>query len=260
MRIADCSLEYPLNCITDALAENVSSPVQIAVEHRMEVYLREKLALRLTCTPEHLDELVLGCLLTEGLIRCVSDVERIHISENGIKADVLLRDDAAKRLAGPGSETSETCFPDPPGSFSCIRKDIIPVEPIQWDALWLFSAAEQLLTQQKFYEATHAIHACGLFSGDRLLCCREDIGRHNALDKAVGWALRTGADLSRCMLFTTGRLPADMVAKAIRAGIPLLCSKTFPTDKGIELARRARLSLVTIRPDREIFIWNHDRK
>ena len=76
------------------------------------------------------------------------------------------------------------------------------------------------------------------------------------MDKVIGLALKTDTDVTRCTLFTTGRMPADMVAKAIRAGIPLLASKTFPTDQGVALAKQARLTLLTIRPDGEILIWN----
>ena len=87
------------------------------------------------------------------------------------------------------------------------------------------------------------------------MCCREDIGRHNAIDKAVGYALIQGIDRGNCYLFTTGRMPADMVMKAVRAGVPLLASKTYPTDEGIALARKTRLTLVTLRPDGSLLIW-----
>ena len=106
------------------------------------------------------------------------------------------------------------------------------------------------------YKSTHAVHACCLSQEDQLLCCREDIGRHNALDKVIGWALITSTDVTRCTLFTTGRMPADMVTKAIRAGIPLLALKTFPTDHGMALAKLARLTLLTVRSDGEILVWN----
>ncbi len=78
---------------------------------------------------------------------------------------------------------------------------------------------------------------------------------YSALDKAVGHALIRGIDRTECYLFTTGRMPADMVLKAARAGIPLLASKTYPTDAGVALARRAGLTLVTLRPDGSLLIW-----
>lgn len=72
----------------------------------------------------------------------------------------------------------------------------------------------------------------------------EDIGRHNALDKCIGYALLEQLDLSECILFTTGRVPTDMVQKVIAAGIPVLASKAVPTDQAIELAKKYHLNLI----------------
>ena len=74
-------------------------------------------------------------------------------------------------------------------------------------------------------------------------CC-EDIGRHNALDKAIGRALLDGLDLSRCVLFSSGRIPADMMEKAIRARVPVLVSNAVPTAQAVDLARRYRVVLI----------------
>ena len=72
---------------------------------------------------------------------------------------------------------------------------------------------------------------------DKCVCRMEDIGRHNALDKCIGYALLKQLELSECILFTTGRVPTDMVQKVIAAGIPVLASKAVPTDQAIELAK-----------------------
>lgn len=77
-----------------------------------------------------------------------------------------------------------------------------------------------------------------------MLYCCEDLGRHNAFDKVVGCALRDGVDLAHCTIFTSGRIPTDMVVKAIRAGIPTLISKAVPTDLTVDMARRYRLTLI----------------
>ena len=78
----------------------------------------------------------------------------------------------------------------------------------------------------------------------RIHCACEDIGRHNALDKAVGSVLLAGVPLSECVLYTSGRVPMDMVRKAIRAGVPALISKTMPTIQSLELAAEYGLQFV----------------
>ena len=83
-----------------------------------------------------------------------------------------------------------------------------------------------------------------LANRERILYVREDIGRHNAFDKAIGSALIDGVDLSQCLLYTSGRVPTDMVVKAIRARLPLLVSKKVATDKTVEVARSLNLTLI----------------
>ena len=72
----------------------------------------------------------------------------------------------------------------------------------------------------------------------------EDIGRHNALDKVLGWALMQGIPLEECIVYTSGRIPVDMVMKVIRAGVPVLASKAMPTRESVLLAEEFGLSLI----------------
>ena len=100
------------------------------------------------------------------------------------------------------------------------------------------------------HKRTCGAHSCYLASEDKMLLRREDIGRHNAFDKIIGAALREGIDLSRSIIFTSGRTPVDMVQKAIRSGIPVLVTKAVPTDVTVSLARQYGLTLICqARPD-----------
>lgn len=254
MRIIDCSADSHLDCTVTRAARDQALPV--AAEHGLEVFVNERPAMKITCTPQHLAEMVLGRLLTEGFIRRPEEIEEIYICEKGLRAKVLLCAQAAAALTARKTETVGTCCTDNRTLLAGEERGLAPVTPIVWQEGWIRGAAAYLQAHQPLYADTHALHACCLAREGHPLCCREDLGRHNALDKAVGWALETGEDLSRCLLYTTGRMPADMVSKAIRAGVPLLASKTYPTDQGIALARQAGLTLVTLRRDGGLLVWN----
>ena len=94
------------------------------------------------------------------------------------------------------------------------------------------------------YRATRAVHSCFVLHKGKIVFACEDLGRHNALDKAVGCAVLAGLPLAECVLYTSGRVPLDMVRKAIRAGVPVLVSKSMPTVQSAELAAEYGLQLV----------------
>ena len=228
----------------------------VPVEHRMDVFVNEQLAMRVVCTPEHLDELAVGRLLTEGLIRSFEEIRQLYICEQGLTCRIWLEEGVTLRKSDSMAAAVSTCCTDNRILAERRTEELPAVTPISWEPSWLLGAAARLRMGEPLYSVTHATHACYLGSGESVLCCREDIGRHNALDKAVGYGVFSEADLSGCWLFTTGRMPADMVTKAVRAGIPLLASKTWPTDRGIAIARQTGLALVTIRGEKDLVVWS----
>ena len=255
MRITDRSKFQFMDCAVQAVPENGSVSANVAAEHWMDIWINERLAMRVVCTPEHLDELVVGRLLTEGLIERAEDVREIYLCEQGLRAKVLLKNAADVQLTGVEGPAISSCCTDNRTLLSR-RLEAAPIQPIAWEPRWLKCIAESMREEAPLYRETHAVHACYLAREDQILCCREDIGRHNALDKTVGWACLQGIDLTQCLLFTTGRMPSDMVSKAVRVRIPILASKTYPSDLGIQLAKRTRLTLATVRSGGELLVWN----
>jgi FdhD protein len=127
---------------------------------------------------------------------------------------------------------------------SFIRERGIISSPFRVRSGVLLKAAEDL-SRMPLYLKTGGTHCSILFSqrGDRLIAA-EDIGRHNAVDKAIGGGLKKGVDFAACWLAVSGRLPADMVLKPLLMGIPLIASVSAPTSEGIELGKRAGLTVV----------------
>ncbi len=260
MRIIDASRDrYPDRSVR-VFSENAAAPFSVAAEHWMDVFVNERLAMRVVCTPEHLDELVVGRLLTEGLIRHPEDIEAVYICERGLRARVMIRKEAMEQLTPPDGTTIETCCADNRTMLRNRLQETPPVKPLAWRKEWVLRIAERMRQEEPLYAETHAVHGCYLAMEDRVLCCREDIGRHNAMDKVIGWACVQGIDLSQCLLFTTGRMPSDMVSKAINSGVPVMASKTYPSDLGIKLSKQARLTLITVRPNGEWIVWNDGTK
>ena len=191
----------------------------VLCEHSMHVLVNDLLRMDFVCLPQFLPELILGHLVTEGYMHRAAEVESLYISSDGSSASVALK---------------ELNTPEP----------IPDVIPAYWEAEWVFALADRFSQGMPVHEQTCATHSCFLARKTELLFQCEDIGRHNAIDKAIGFALINDIDLQKCLLYSSGRMPADMAAKAIRAGIPVMASKGAPTTSAVNLAKRHKLTLL----------------
>jgi FdhD protein len=109
---------------------------------------------------------------------------------------------------------------------------------------WLYRLTNKINTTPSLYLEAGAIHGCVLAHQDRPLVYMEDVGRHNAVDKIAGWMFREGVPAGDKIFYTTGRLTSEMVIKTVRMGIPILVSRSGFTAWGVELARKAHLTLI----------------
>ena len=109
---------------------------------------------------------------------------------------------------------------------------------------WLYALTHQINTTPSLYLEAGAIHGCVLAQEDRPLVYMEDVGRHNAVDKIAGWMFKEKVKPADKIFYTTGRLTSEMVIKTVRMGIPILISRSGFTAWGVELARKANLTLI----------------
>lgn len=109
---------------------------------------------------------------------------------------------------------------------------------------WLYALTHQINTTPSLYLEAGAIHGCVLAREDQPLIYMEDVGRHNAVDKIAGWMFKEKVSPSDKIFYTTGRLTSEMVIKTVRMGIPILISRSGFTAWGVELARKANLTLI----------------
>lgn len=225
--------------------------LDIATEHHMNVVINTIPTFEVVCSPDHLSELVVGRLISEAIVNSVDEIEQVYVCEHGTRAEVILTDSNRANFDNETLATIPTCCTGNKTLNSFFQTDQMPepVTPISWSEEWLFNMTTFFKADSPAHKKSFGTHSCYIswntqnFEVDNPFVC-EDLGRHNAFDKAIGCALIAGVDLKKCLAFTSGRLPVDMVAKAIKAKMPILASKAVPTESGIELAKRSNLTLI----------------
>ena len=230
-----------------AAFETVSLPdgteATVPTEHAAALYVNAQPAFRVVCTPALGRQLAWGRRLTEGWSAAADEVEQIAVCAEGLKISVHLTHPLTARSAA-AQEVSSCCTDNitlgSPAELQPLRR----APQLDLPPEWVDALAAAMSAGLPLYQVTHAVHSCFVLHEGRILCACEDIGRHNALDKAVGSVLLAGVPLSECVLYTSGRVPMDMVRKAIRAGVPALVSKTMPTVQSLELAAEYGLQFV----------------
>jgi FdhD protein len=212
-------------------------------------------------TPGDDVELAAGFLVSEAVVRTPADISEIklcdgtacgHADHDGLGniADVTL---AAGVTVAPSARrnflTTSACGVCGKASIRDIC--VLPHAALAGDAssfapAMLATLPGRLREAQRVFSSTGGLHAAGLFSADGdLIAVREDVGRHNAVDKVVGWALVDGRlPLTGCVLLVSGRASFELVQKAVLAGIPLLAAVSAPSSLAVELAEEAGLTLV----------------
>ena len=215
----------------------------VPAEHAAAIYVNEQPAFRVVCTPALLPQLALGRLLTEGWIASADEVEKIAVCAEGAKVQVYLRHPLPTRRAA-AQEVASCCTDNIALGSPVELQPLRPVPGLNLQPEWVQTLTAAMYAGLPLYRATRAVHSCFVLHKGEIVFACEDLGRHNALDKAVGCAVLAGLPLEECVLYTSGRVPLDMVRKAIRAGVPVLVSKSMPTVQSAELAAEYGLQLV----------------
>jgi FdhD protein len=214
----------------------------VAVEEPLEIRINGVPVAVTMRTPGHDEELALGFALSEGLRPEAARVPD-DLAANTVELDAPGFDPA--RLAR-SFYTSSSCGVCGQGALEAVAVEAPRIESgLTISAKLVAALPDQLRAAQPAFEATGGIHATGLFDEHgSLLCLREDVGRHNALDKVIGWAFRAGLlPLDRSILCLSGRLSFELVQKAAVAGCPLLVAVGAPSSLAIEVARDRGVTL-----------------
>ena len=226
---------------------------EVAVEEPLEIRVDGRPLAVTMRTPGHDDELALGFLHGEGLI----DGPRTAGPPADLAANTI--EVAGPLLREPGPRafyTTSSCGVCGKGALDQVAVHSEPAAPGPVVARALLAALPERLTQPTF-DRTGGLHATGLFTpAGELVCAREDVGRHNAIDKVIGWALREGlVPLHPHVLCVSGRLSFELVQKAAVAGAPILVGVGAPTSLAIRLADDRGLTLCGFARDGRVNVY-----
>ena len=207
----------------------------LVVEEEIIVRLREKTLLCTTCTPSHLQELVYGYLLSEGLIRSIQDVASLARHGNGFVIE--LRDEGA-----------------------CLKPPVLPnfqESSFTLSANVLFAAARECLSRGALFRETGGTHAAALGNRLGLINFFEDISRSCALEKVLGDVLLRGKSFDETFVFVSSRLPKRMLSKIARCGIPIVGAVSAPTFDAVEEAQRLGICVCGFVRENRLNVYSH---
>lgn len=223
----------------------------IAEEEPLHVVLDSHHVVTILSSPTEKRELVLGYLLSEGLIKSIEEVEDLAVEERECRVILRRGVDVEERirLAQPFSRVIFTSCgsPDHWPLSRLIDRLTIPrlMVGARVRAKTIQDTTKRLNSMASTFRKTGGVHVAALWTLDGdLIAMAEDVGRHNAIDKVIGSAALRGEDFSKTLISTSGRLTGDIVVKAARVGIPIVSSIAAPLASGVEVAEMTGMTLV----------------
>jgi FdhD protein len=228
---------------------------KLAVEEPLEIRLAGRRFTLTMRTPGHDEELAAGFLFAEGFINDATELGEIRRvrgrkgapDSNAIDVILNVPADGLRARLKRNFVMSSSCGVCGKTSIDSIRRRVAPAsDSAQVLAATLLSLPEKLRAGQRVFAATGGLHGAAIFSLEgMMLTIREDVGRHNAVDKVIGYALMNAmVPLSRHLMMVSGRLSFEIVQKAAAAGVPILAAVSAPSSLAVDLAEEIGTTLV----------------
>lgn len=205
----------------------------------------------LSAIEDSLEEFAVGYLINENMVLSKEDIKDIKI--DGTQINVEIDDTLLK--------TNETVLcSDSAGGWRSKIKDVNPVESdFQVSVNELIDRIEELKDNAEIWQATGGTHVAGIVYKDQFIV-KEDVSRHVAVDKVIGYGILHDFDLKNSYVIYSGRMPADMVIKMTRAGVPILASNAAPANSGYNIAKKGNVTLVGFLRGQRCNIYNNQNR
>ncbi|MCL1919195.1 MAG: formate dehydrogenase accessory sulfurtransferase FdhD [Peptococcaceae bacterium] len=215
---------------------------EVLVEYHLTIHVNGHRLIRLPCLPAYLEELAVGYLVTEGVVASWDEIDALRVDRETGRVDVQVKGKmGADKISTDRMDVAEAEAATEAATNTCEM---------------ILENANRLLVHSKLFRKTGNVHSVMLCRGKERLCFMEDMERFCAFDKCVGYAAMRGWMLKDTCMYTTGRMPSTLVIKAVRAGIPMLISRSAPTDKALELAARYGVTVVGFARGERMNIYN----
>ncbi|MFH0974506.1 MAG: formate dehydrogenase accessory sulfurtransferase FdhD [Spirochaetota bacterium] len=216
--------------------------IPLSSEYTFTMHINGTPYAEIACSGSGMEEFAIGHLLSNSIIRSNDDIREVVIDENGKEINIITGPNAkipektlpVKFIASAGGKTRK-------GINSDLINTILPIVK----ASTIIKIMDKFVNHSNLHDLTHGVHSSGLYSADgEMLAFYDDIGRHNAVDKSLGFAIKNSINLHDKMIILTGRLASEIVYKAINAGVPVIISRASTTTRGFELAVKHNIILI----------------
>ncbi len=239
----------------------------VAAEEHLTLFYNGEELVSLLCTPQHRRELAVGFMYGEGLLGTKEDILTVEVDDHrrGVFVETVEDRPLERAIFGKGTITSGCGR----GSTFSLSLESVGLSPIPvpssdagpkplCDAADITSLMRDFQRSGELFLATGGTHCVALAEpGQGLTIVREDVGRHNALDKIVGHCLLAGIDPSNLVLLTTGRVSSEILLKTARARVPILVSRSAPTSLALEYALELGVTVVGFARGERMNIYSH---
>jgi FdhD protein len=250
----------------DGVAQN--GPDELVIEEPLEIRVRGRAVSVTMRTPGHDDELAAGFLLTENVIRGAADVLGISVCERNEEGNLVNVQLAPEVKVDFDRLTrhvfaSSSCGLCGKATIDAISQQFAPVESdVRFSAELIASLPHQMRSLQTAFDRTGGLHGAAIFDErGKMLVLREDVGRHNAVDKVLGKAVLEGwLPLSRHLLLISGRSSFEIMQKSLAGGVPIVAAVSAPSSLAVEFARRNGQTLVGFLRDRRMNVYAHPQR
>lgn len=229
---------------------------RVLVEQPVEVALNERLIGTAMVLAQDLDVFGAGFLFGQGYVSTPEDIVEVVLCEQG-RVTVYAREE--ENRADPETIVTSGCGGTGRISRKMLEEDFPPAAESRINITQVGELIRGTLGTSTLQQETHCVHACGYWAEGHFLGSFEDVGRHNAVDKVIGAILLRRFPTGGAV-YTTGRLTSDMVLKCARIGIPIVLSRTAPSSLGLEIARRADLTLGGYARPRRLNVFHAPRR